>query len=125
MSSAPRRLPAARPVERRATWAGDVSWRDLSQRREALFDDLEASDSSGVRLDVRDVTSIDRPGVALLIGANYRASATGRRLTIIDDCGPVTRALARMNVLGSFQVSQVTETACKRARRPSRVNNSH
>jgi len=122
MSSVPRHLPAARRVERRAVWAGDVSWRDLSQRREALFDDLEASDSSGVRLDVRSVTSIDRPGVALLIGANYRAGATGRRLTIIDDGGPVTRALARMNLLGSFHVGQVPATTCAGAGRPPQAS---
>ena len=109
MSSATRHVPAARRVERHTVWVGDVNWRDLSARREALFDDLEAPDSCGVRLDVRAVTSIDRPGVALLIGANYRASAIGRRLVIIDDCGPVTRALARMNPSGSVQVTQVTQ----------------
>jgi anti-anti-sigma regulatory factor len=89
-----------------AVWGGDITWRDVAERREALFDCLEAADSVGVTLDVRDVTSIDRTGVALLIGVNHRAHATGRRLVILDCNGPVTSALARMHLLGSFVVTQ-------------------
>ena len=89
-----------------AVWGGDITWRDVAERREALFDCLEAADSLGVTLDVREVTSIDRTGVALLIGANHRAFATGRRMVILDSYGPVTSALARMHLLGSFVVTQ-------------------
>jgi hypothetical protein len=122
MSSAPHYVPSGRLVERQATWAGDISWRHLSERREALFDDLEAADSCGVSLDVRRVTSIDRPCVALLIGANYRAGATGRRLVVIDSYGPVTQALARMNLIGNFLVTQIPPAPCTAARRPSRLS---
>jgi anti-anti-sigma regulatory factor len=122
MSSAPQYAPSGRRVERHSTWTGDISWRHLSQRREALFDDLEAADCWGVSLDVRTVTSIDRPGVALLIGANYRAGATGRRLVLIDSHGPVTSALARMNLIGNFLVTQIPPETRTATRRPSRLS---
>jgi anti-anti-sigma regulatory factor len=94
-----------------AVWGGDVTWRDVAERREALFDRLEAAGSVGVTVDVRDVTSIDRTGVALLIGVHHRACATGRRLTILDCAGPVTRALARMHLLGSVVLVQAPAAA--------------
>ena len=59
--------------------------------REALFDALEAAGQTGVRLDVRQVPSIDKSRVALLVGANHRAAALGRTLVRTDHNGPVTR----------------------------------
>jgi len=75
--------------------------------REPLFHGLEIAGHTGVRLDVRDVTSIDRSGVALLIGANHRARAAGRQLILVDHDGPVTAALTAMHVLRGFLVTEV------------------
>ncbi len=119
MSSRTQRPAPVHPrVEQSAAWAGDVTWRDVAERREALFDQLEAAGCLGVRLDVRAVTSIDRTGIALLIGANHRALATGRRLVIIDDNGPVTSALARMHMLASLLITQTPVDT----RSPSRMS---
>jgi anti-anti-sigma regulatory factor len=84
-----------------------VTWRETAQLRERLFDEFEASGSTGVRLDVRRVQNIDQTGVALLIGANHRATAAGRRLVLIDANGPVTAALARMHMIPDFVITQV------------------
>ena len=62
-------------------------------------DELEVPGSTGVRLDVRGVRSIDTTGIALLIGANHRAAANGRRLVLIDNNGTVTAALSRKHML--------------------------
>ena len=95
------------PTEGQLAWAGDISWRVTASLREALFTGLGVAAHTGVRLDVRDVTSIDRSGVALLIGANHRATATGRRLILIDRNGPVTAALAAMHLLRGFLFTEV------------------
>ena len=89
-------------------WSGEVTWRDAAELREALFDRLEAPASLGVHLDVRDVTYIDISGVALLIGANFRASSAGRALALLDNEGAVSRALAKRHVLSDFQVTSGT-----------------
>jgi anti-anti-sigma factor len=88
-------------------WTGDVTWHVTADLRDALFDQLEAPGRPGVRLDVRGVSSIDKTGVALLIGANHRAAARGRRLELVDTDGPVTRALAAMHLLRDFVVTQL------------------
>ena len=59
---------------------------------------------TSVRLDVRAVTRINRGGVAILVGANHRAAAVGRRLILVDADGPVTTALAALRLLGGFYV---------------------
>ena len=105
MTSAVAAAPDSR-CERASAWTGDVTWREVPAHREALFDDLEAAGSVGVRLDVRDVTVLDRTGIALLIGANHRAFARGERLVLIDSGGPVTAALSRMHMIGDFQIVQ-------------------
>ena len=87
------------------TWSGAVTWRDVADKREALFDQLEVPGSSGVRVDVSAVSSIDATGIALLVGANHRAAATGRLLILIDSDGPVSRALARKHLLRDFLVT--------------------
>lgn len=87
--------------------AGEVTWRETSGLREALFDLLEAPGQDGLSLDVRAVTRIDRTGVALLIGANHRAAALGHRFTLLDEYGPVTRVLSGLRMLGDFDVTQV------------------
>jgi anti-anti-sigma factor len=92
------------------TWAGDVSWRATSALREALFDALEVTGQTRVRLDVREVRSIDRSGIALLIGANHRAAALGRLLVLVDQGGPVTTALSAAHLLNGFNVTQVVTT---------------
>ncbi len=91
----------------RATWSGDVTWRQVPDLREALFDALEEVDCDELRLDVRGVAAIDVPGLALLIGANYRATATGRRLVLVDADGPVTEALTSRRMLADFSLTQV------------------
>jgi len=96
-----------RQLEVIVTWAGDVDWQATGRLREALFDGLEVPGQPGVRLDVRAVTSIGRGGVAVLIGANHRASAAGRRLLIVDSNGPVTAALAALHLLSAFDITQV------------------
>ena len=88
-------------------WAGDVDWQTVGRLREALFDGLEVAGKTSVHLDVRAVTSIGRGGAALLIGANHRASAVGRRLLIVDSHGPVTSALAALHILRDFNVTQL------------------
>ena len=94
-------------VEVVLAWAGDVDWQATGRLREALFHGLEVTGQTGVRLDVRAVTSIGRGGVALLIGANHRASAVGRRLLIVDSNGPVTAALAALHLLPAVDITQV------------------
>jgi anti-anti-sigma factor len=89
-------------------WDGDVDWRTTSRLREDLLDGMEVPGQSGVRLDVRGVRSIDRCGIALLIGANFRASAVGRHLVLVDAQGPVIRALEGRHILGEFEVNEVT-----------------
>ena len=96
-----------RQHESDCAWTGDVSWHVTADLREALFDQLEAPGRTTLRLDVRGVSSIDRTGVALLIGANHRAAARGRRLELVDTDGPVTRALAAVHMLRDFVVTQL------------------
>jgi len=101
-------LPSAgAESERQSVWVGEVTWREVADLREALFDELEVPGYVGLRLDVRRVTLIDRPGSALLIGANHRAVAIGRRLVLVDANGPVTVALSKLHVLKDFLVAQV------------------
>jgi ABC-type transporter Mla MlaB component len=93
--------------QRESVWADEVTWREVAALREDLFDQLEFPECVDLRLDVRRVTAIDTPGIALLIGANHRATATGRRLELIDANGPVTAALVRKHMLRDFRVTQV------------------
>jgi anti-anti-sigma factor len=89
------------------SWEGDVTWRETADLRQELFDSLEVPGASGLRLDVRGVSSIDRSGIALLIGANHRAAATGRQLILIDANGTVTNTLARMRLSRDFSITSV------------------
>jgi len=82
-----------------------VTWRDVPNLRDRLFDVLERPDLTGVRLDVRGVSRIDLTGIRLLVGANQRAAALGRQLVLIDRDGPVSVALARVRMLGRFLVA--------------------
>jgi len=104
-------------VERRLAWVGAVTSQTTATLRDALFDALRVVGLIGVRLDVREVTSIDRSGIALLIGTNRRAATAGRRFVIVDNDGPVTRALAEMHVLRDFLITEVITTG-DRARPP-------
>ncbi len=88
-------------------WAGDISGQVTANLREQLFDALQVTGQTGVRLDVRDVRSIDRSGIALLVGANHRAAALGRLLVLTDNTGPVTRALSALHLLNGFHVTLV------------------
>jgi len=99
-STASDSIPAFAPF----AWVGEVTWRHVAELREALFDEMDAC-HSGVRLDVRRVTEIDRTGVALLIGANHRAQSLGKPLTLVDEDGVVTEALARAQVISEFQMA--------------------
>ncbi len=116
------RHPADQPsadqpsADRHWVWSGDVTWREVPGHREALFDLLESPGLTRLYLDVREVRTIDTPGVAVLIGANHRAAASGRRLVLVDANGPVTAALSRMRMLAHFLVTQVPAVGCPAAR---------
>jgi anti-anti-sigma regulatory factor len=84
-------------------WLGEVTWRQVAELRDALFDEMDAR-ALGVCLDVRRVTEIDRTGIALLIGANHRARSMGKPLTLVDDAGVVTEALMRAKLMSEFQL---------------------
>jgi carboxylate-amine ligase len=88
-------------------WDGDVTWRRVAEMREVLFDEIDAH-PDGLVLDVHQVTGIDRTGVALLIGANYRAHSLARSLTLLDDDGIVTAALARAHACDDFTMIRGT-----------------
>jgi len=88
-------------------WVGEMGWRGAAEVRESLFDELEGHPDALLRLDVRAVSSIDRVGIAMLIGANWRARALGRRLVLIDSFGPVTAGLSRLHALEDFEMVQV------------------
>jgi anti-anti-sigma regulatory factor len=90
-------------------WHGDVTWRETSRLREALFDLLDTPGLTTVSVDVRTVLSIDNIGIAMLIGADRRASASGKRLVLVDSNGPVTAKLARTHLAGRLAVTQVIE----------------
>ena len=94
--------------EQHSAWSGEVTWREVPGLRESLFDHLEVPGSVGVRLDVRRVTAIDGPGIALLLGANYRATATGRRLILVDASGPVTAELTRRRLIRDFLLTELS-----------------
>ncbi|MFI5099405.1 MAG: STAS domain-containing protein [Actinomycetes bacterium] len=102
------------PREEQLAWAGDVTWQVTAALREALFDALVATGQTGVRLDVREVRSIDRSGIALLVGANHRAAALGRLLVLTDNNGPVTRALSALHLLNGFHVTLVVTPGNRR-----------
>jgi anti-anti-sigma regulatory factor len=99
--------PAPDTTDRLLAWAGGVTWRETTQLRELLFDALEVEGFTGVRLDVSGVLVIDQTGIGLLIGANHRAAATGRRFILIDSGGPVTAALQRMHLIRDFTITQL------------------
>jgi anti-anti-sigma regulatory factor len=93
--------------EATCTWPGDVTWRETAQLREALLDTLDRNDAGIVNIDVRAVRTIDNTGIAMLIGANRRAIARGRRLVLLDCNGPVTAALSRLHIMRQFSITQV------------------
>ena len=101
--------PLRAPVDKALTlnWVGDVTWRRTASLREALFDGLERAGATGVCLDVRGVNSIDRIGIALLIGANHRATSIGSRLTLVDAHGAITEALCHMRLSEMFLIRQL------------------
>jgi anti-anti-sigma factor len=101
---------AEEPRRRQCTWSGAITWRDAEDLRAVLFVLLATPDSSGVELDVRDVESIDPTGVALLVAASHRATASGRSFSLVDSNGPVTAVLARSHLLGKLHVTQVIGT---------------
>jgi anti-anti-sigma factor len=101
-------LHAGGQDDERLVWAGDIGWPVTPTLRDALFRALEVSGQSGVRLDVRQVTSISSNGVAVLVGARRRAASAGRLFVLIDRNGPVTDALASMHLLHGFLIKQVT-----------------
>ena len=95
-------------------WVGEVTWREVADLRESLFDAMDAH-LVGVQLDVRLVTFIDRTGIALLIGANHRSHSMGRPLILLDDNGPVTAALTGAHVGGDFTVVRTSGVPAQRA----------
>ncbi len=91
-------------------WHGPVTSAETPLLREQLFDLLDASDGTSLRLDVRGVTSIDRSGTALLIGARNRAAAGGRMFVLVDSAGPVSHALSRLHLLTTFLVTEMVQS---------------
>ena len=88
-------------------WSGAVTGTDVTALRTQLFDDLEAPGVSILWLDVREVTDIDRAGVALLLGAQGRASALHRQLVLIDCGGVVTDTLNGLLLRGELDLVQL------------------
>ncbi len=86
-------------------WEGEVTWREVADLRERLFDAMDAM-AVGVQLDVRLVTVIDRTGLGLLIGANHRSHSMRRPLILVDDDGPVTAALTASHVVTDFNLER-------------------
>ncbi len=95
----------------RCTWSGEVTWRQTATLREQIFDLLELDTSAQVLLDVTLVTSIDRTGVALLIGSNHRAAVLHRQLVLIDGVGHVATALSDAGVRPSFVIHATDPTS--------------
>ena len=89
------------------TWQGAVTSEVTAVLRDRLYALLWAPGGTSVRLDVREVTSIDAAGVAVLVGARHRAEALGRTFVLVDSGGPVTEALQRLHLLPAFLVTQV------------------
>jgi|GEM_PF-6011480 len=90
-------------------WSGDITRQRTAELRDSLYRRILAPGNESVRLDVRDVTSIERAGIALLIGARRRALAAGRALVLIDNHGAVTAALLGAHVLQDFLIEQVDQ----------------
>jgi anti-anti-sigma regulatory factor len=88
-------------------WSGAVTGADVTALRGQLFDALEAPGVSILWLDVRDVTDIDRAGVALLLGAQGRAAALDRQLILIDSGGVVTDTLNGLLLRGELDLVQL------------------
>ena len=87
-------------------WHGPVTSLETPRLRERLFELLDASGGTSLRLDVRGVTAIDRSGTALLVGARNRTTATGRMFVLVDSAGLVSQALSRLHLLATFLVTQ-------------------
>jgi anti-anti-sigma regulatory factor len=94
--------PAADHVELR--WAGVVDRQVTVDLRRALFEALKVPGQTGVRLDVREVTSISDGGLAVLVSANHRARTVGRLLLLLDDEGVVSARLASAHLMGGLLV---------------------
>lgn len=92
-----------RTKDRRCSWSGAVTWRRTAELREQIFDLLEDPHLDRLFLDVTAVESLDRTGVALLIGCHHRAAAMARTLILVDHRGTVIRALADACVLSGFE----------------------
>jgi anti-anti-sigma regulatory factor len=98
--------PTPHEINRVCSWSGPVTWRETAALREDLFDRLEASEGGTLWLDVRDVSVIDRTGVALLTGAQHRAHALQRGFVLIDTNGAVTTTLTRLHLQEQFSFEQ-------------------
>ena len=98
------------PERIRCAWQGPVTARETPELREQLFQLLDVPGSTGVRLDVRGVTTIDTFGTALLVGARNRAAASGRMFVLVDSAGPVSAALSRLHLLPTFLVTEMVQS---------------
>lgn len=88
--------------DRHCSWHGELTWRRTAELRESLFDLLEVPTLDRLFLDVTAVDTIDRTGVALLVGGHHRAAAMSRRLVLVDRGGTVAGALSDAGVLAGF-----------------------
>jgi anti-anti-sigma regulatory factor len=98
--------PTPHEINRVCSWSGPVTWRETAALREDLFDRLEASEGGTLWLDVRDVSVIDRTGVALLAGAQHRAHELQHGFVLIDANGAVTTTLTRLHLQEQFRFEQ-------------------
>ena len=62
-------------------WHGAVTGHETPALREQLFDLLDTSGATSLSVDVRDVASIGRSGIAVLIGARRRS-----RRSMLSSC---------------------------------------
>ena len=90
-----------------ASWRGAVTVAEAPALRDSLYRLLDTFGGTSLRLDVSAVTSIDKAGIALLVGVNRRAAAAGRTFILLDSAGAVSYALSRMHVLHTFLVTEV------------------
>jgi anti-anti-sigma factor len=73
--------------------SGELTLATVSRLQERL-DETESTAPDVLRLDLRHVSFIDSTGLAVLIAADTRSRAAGRRLVLLTAPGTVERLLA-------------------------------
>ncbi|HEY8467515.1 MAG TPA: STAS domain-containing protein [Solirubrobacterales bacterium] len=90
--------------------AGELDFA-ASPRVEAIVRECEESGGSRLVIDLRELTFIDSAGLRLLLMANWRASAAGRKLSITQSHVSVKRMLALTGLDVELHVLDPAEAA--------------